>query len=109
MRDVRRGRVEAAQQNAKAFHQRHLTASGVARLNVERRRAASSREGPLRGQRGHASVERGGKALQRVDHLHRAGDHGVVLHALVVVVHLLEHRVDLAPQCLGLLAKFNIF
>jgi len=81
MGDVRRGRVEAAQQNAKAFHQRHLTASGVTRLKV----------------------------FQRVDHLHGAGDHGVVLHALVVVVHLLEHGVDLAPQCLGLLAKFNVF
>ncbi|MNT81987.1 hypothetical protein D3C72_2216540 [compost metagenome] len=75
------GRVQAAQQDAKAFDQRHLGTSRVGGLEV----------------------------FERVDHLHRAGDHGVVLHALVVVVHLLEHGVDLQAQGLGLLAKIYIF
>jgi hypothetical protein len=54
------------------------------------------------------SQSAGLEVLQRVEHLHRARDHGVVLHALVVVVHLLEHGVDLQPQGLGLLAEFHI-
>jgi hypothetical protein len=41
------------------------------------------------------------EVFQRVEHLHRARHHGVVLHALVVVVHLLEHAVDLQAQRAG--------
>ncbi len=48
------------------------------------------------------------EAFQRVEHLHRAGDHGVVLHALVVVVHLLEHGVDFQAQGLGVLAEGHV-
>ena len=60
-RDVRAGRVQRAQQDA-------------AGLRAARRRAAPRRAG-----------------LERVEQLHRAGDHGVVLHALVVVADLAQH------------------
>ncbi len=76
-----RGRVQAAQQDAKTFNQRDLRSGAIHRLEV----------------------------FQRVDHLHGARHHGVVLHALVVVVHLLEHGVHLQPQRLGLLAEVYVF
>jgi hypothetical protein len=77
VRDVRRDRVQRAQQDAETS--RSATASPAAPSALE--------------------------VLQRVEHLHGAGDHGVVLHALVVVVHLLEHGVDLQAQALAALPK----
>jgi hypothetical protein len=47
---------------------------------------------------GITGVGIGLEVFQRVEHLHRARDDGVVLHALVVVVDLLEHAVHLASQ-----------
>ena len=81
VRDVRCGRVQAAQQNAKAFNQRHLRTRRVGGLEV----------------------------FERIDHLHRARHHGVVLHALVVVIHLFQHGVDLQPQDFRLFAEIYIF
>ena len=43
--------------------------------------------------------------FERVQQFHAAGHHGVVLHALVVVIGLLEHAVDVKPQGLGRFAK----
>jgi len=80
MRDVRGGRIQAAQQNGKTFHQRDLGTGTVERLEV----------------------------FQRIDHFHGARHHGVVLHPLVVVVHLPEYAVNLATQGFGLFAKLDI-
>ena len=55
--------------------------------------------------RGRVALE----GLERVQQLHRSRHHRVVLHALVVVVHLLEHGMDFMAQSLGFLAEFNIF
>ncbi|CAM5197713.1 hypothetical protein CDEF62S_03111 [Castellaniella defragrans] len=48
-------------------------------------------------QRGRLGTRLGG-GLQRVEHLHGGRDYRVVLDALVVVIGLLEQRVDLAAQ-----------
>ena len=57
-------------------------------------------------QDGQAFAQHGGiggavtqhRVVQRVQHLHRARDHGVVLHALVVVADLTQQLVQRAPQ-----------
>ena len=79
--DVRGGRVEHAQQDAEGFAQ----GEGVAFAG---RAIAVALEG-----------------FDGVEHLHRAGDHGVELQALVVVVHLAKHGVDFVPQRPGGLAQ----
>ncbi len=67
--DVRCGGVEHAQQNAEAFAQRN----------------------------GHA-VGCGVRAFQRVEQFHCSRHHGVVLHAAVVEIHLLQGLVHFAAQ-----------
>ncbi|NJM44117.1 MAG: hypothetical protein HC858_09320 [Brachymonas sp.] len=47
-------------------------------------------------------------AFERIEHFHRARDHSVVLHALVVVAHLLEHKMQLAAQRLGFFAQRSL-
>ena len=73
LRDMRRGRVERAQQDAKSFAQHRGIGGGIGKL----------------------------RAFKRVEHLHRARDHGVVLHAVKVVAHLAQQLVHLAAQIGG--------
>ncbi|EWS65361.1 hypothetical protein Y695_01389 [Hydrogenophaga sp. T4] len=74
---MRRGGVDAAQQHAEAFGQCGVVTDRAVTLEI----------------------------VEGIEHLHRARDHRVVLHALVVVVHLLEHGVHLQAQRLGRLGQ----
>ena len=74
---MRRSGVDAAQQDAEAFGQRGVVTGRAIGFEV----------------------------VERVEHLHRTRDDGVVLHALVVVVHLLEHGVHFQAQRLGRLGE----
>jgi hypothetical protein len=42
------------------------------------------------------------RIFQRVEHLHKRRHHGVVLHALVVVIGLAQHRVNFEAQLFGI-------
>src|SRR5665647_185268 len=66
MRDMRRGRIKATQKNTETLDHGDLSPGRICCFEV----------------------------FQRVNHFHRARDHRVVLHALIVVIHLLEHAVD---------------
>ena len=79
--NVRRGWIEAAQQDAEALGLCNRATGRVHRLEV----------------------------IKRIDHLHGARHHGVVLHALVVVVDLLEQGMNIESQRLGLFAKLQAF
>mmetsp|Transcript_14221 Transcript_14221/g.38965 ORF Transcript_14221/g.38965 Transcript_14221/m.38965 type:complete len:879 (+) Transcript_14221:447-3083(+) len=48
------------------------------------------------------------EAFERVQQLHRTGDDGVVLHALVVVADLLQHVVHLAAQGLAVAVQRGV-
>ena len=45
------------------------------------------------------------EALQCIEQLHAARDHGVVLHALIVEAHLAQHQMHLAAQRPGLSSR----
>ena len=78
--DVGRGRVKAAQQHAKALNHRHCGACAICCLEI----------------------------LQGVDHFHCARYNRVVLHALVIVINLLEHAVNLQSQRLRLFPEVDV-